>query len=81
MSGAKLGGKVDKPNWYDNWQIEWGMNEEGGKTVKVSLPNGLGYFGNKITFDKVTDARVLHLVDIIDSALSELSRRDKERKP
>lgn len=72
---------VDNPkNWYENWSIEWGQNPQGNKTIKVYLPKALGVFGNKITFDKVTDARVFHLVDIIDSALSELSRRDKEKE-
>lgn len=60
--------------WYGNWFIQKSFNNDRGRvSVDVLIPNSKTV--KRIHFRSVTDERVNNLIDLLDCALSELSKK------
>lgn len=61
--------------WYYEWEIKSEYNANNRRKVSVKIPNAAGV--KSVYFRSIKDKRTEWLVDVVDSLLSELSRRDR----
>lgn len=62
-----------KKRWFDDWEVTHYFKDKGRRSVVIKLPYSA--VDKEIKFKSVTDKRILHLIDLIDCALTELTKK------